>query len=335
MRLLALADTHLGFKFGRTSIARKQSFENMFVSFQRVLDEAIKSKVDYVLHAGDIFNRSKPTKHVVSRTYGLIENLLNHDIGFIVTPGNHERSRLPETLLSHFYDKFHIITKLSTLKLNVINMIGFPFERKSPRSIFSRVSKIASSDPKSLFFVMCHQLFNGAWFGPHQFYFRGEDALDTGILPDNVKFSITGHIHRAQTVQSNNVVYTGSTGRTSFAEAIEPKGFLEIETSHDFHKISLKELVTPEMKVVEIDGYDGIKPSDIEDLLPNPNVHTLLRITGKLLTQQEKDQLLKYFTARDWPFLSIRPLWSNKMLQPLFNTFQRQFKFYPIDVNYR
>jgi DNA repair exonuclease SbcCD nuclease subunit len=316
MRLLALADTHLGFKFGRTPFARKESFESMFISFQRVLDVAIKSKVDFVLHAGDIFNRSKPPKYVVSRTYELIENLLNHDIGFIVTPGNHERSRLPETLLSHFYDKFHIMTKLSTLKLNGINMIGFPFERKSPRSIFRRVSKIASSDPKSHFFVMCHQLFNGAWFGPHQFYFRGEDALDTAILPDNVKFSITGHIHRAQTVQSNQVVYTGSTSRTSFAEAIEPKGFLEIETSHDFHKIKFLELVSPDMKIVEIDGNDGIKPSDIEDLLPNPNIRSLLRITGKRLNLQEKDQLLKYYTARKWPFLSIRPLWSDKMLQP-------------------
>ncbi|MHA2403112.1 MAG: metallophosphoesterase [Candidatus Kariarchaeaceae archaeon] len=63
MRLLALADTHLGFKFGRTPFARKESFESMFISFQRVLDVAIKSKVDFVLHAGDIFNRSKPPKY--------------------------------------------------------------------------------------------------------------------------------------------------------------------------------------------------------------------------------------------------------------------------------
>ena len=88
---------------------------------------------------------------------------------------------------------------------------------------------------------------------------------------------------------------------------------MEIETSHDFHKIKFHELASPDMNVVEIDGTDRIKPSDIEDLLPNPNIHTLLRIT----------------------LLSIRPIWSKKMLHPLFSVFKRQFNFDPIDVSYR
>jgi DNA repair exonuclease SbcCD nuclease subunit len=79
--------------------------------------------------------------------------------------------------------------------------------------------------------MLCHQLFDGSTFGPHNFVFRKHHgAITQEQIPSAIDLVVTGHVHKAQSLYNGKVVYTGSIERTSFVEIIEPKGYLLIDT---------------------------------------------------------------------------------------------------------
>ncbi|MHA2270491.1 MAG: metallophosphoesterase family protein [Candidatus Hodarchaeales archaeon] len=329
MRILATADTHLGFKTGRTSAARKTSYHRVFEAFESVLKIAYDEKVDAVLHAGDLFNRSKPPRAVIARTYNLLENLLDQDIGFIVVPGNHERSRLPPTLLNSFYKTGHFLYRLTRVELGDLSVIGFPYNGKTPKATLSKISQKARKLGKKPILVLCHQLFDGAVYGPHQFRFTNRpEVLESLILPDQVKLIVTGHIHRAQALQSNKVVYPGSPERTSFAEAIEPKGYLVIEINSEALSVEFREVTTFPMDVLEINiRGSALNYADMAEQLSGYSGRAMLRLTGRSLMPEESVELFKRFPSKDWPFLTIAPSSPNRSLRPLYNRRQLPFHF--------
>ncbi|MFW9916883.1 MAG: exonuclease SbcCD subunit D [Candidatus Thorarchaeota archaeon] len=331
MRILATADTHLGFNAGRTADARKIIYNRVFEAFESILKIAYDEKADAVLHAGDLFNRSKPPRAVISRTYNLLENLLDQDIGFIVVPGNHDRSRLPSTLLNTFYKSGHFLYRLTKVDLGEFSVIGFPYNGKTPKAMLSKINQKTGKLGKKPVIVLCHQLFDGAVYGPHQFRFTNHarsDVLQASILPNPVKLIVTGHIHRAQTLQSNRVVYPGSLERTSFAEAIEPKGYLAIEINSEALSVEFREITTFPMDVLEINIMgSALDYSEIAEQLSGYSGRAMLRLTGRPLTLEESVELFKKFPARDWPYLAIAPSSPNRTLHSLYNRRQLPFRF--------
>ena len=98
-----------------------------------------------------------------------------------------------------------------------------------------------------------HQSIEGAQVGPSNFTFRkGNDVIPIDNLPDYYDMILSGHIHRAQVLFSQNktpVIYPGSIERTAFAEKDEEKGFYEIdiknkkEFSYKFIKLKSRPMV--------------------------------------------------------------------------------------------
>lgn len=334
MRILAIADTHLGFKAGRTVTGRLTVLNQLFVAFESVLNVARREKVDTVLHAGDLFNRSKPTQKVVARAYGLIESLLNDDIGFIVIPGNHDRSHLPSTLLSTLFENGHFLGRLTKIDLGDVSIIAFPYDSSAPRKSLSKAGKIAATLGNQPSIILCHQLFDGATWGPHQFRFTNrKDALQASGLPEQVQLVVTGHIHRAQQLQGNRVVYPGSLERTSFAEAIEPKGYLLIDIDSDGHEVVFQKADALPMDVLELDIRKSIiDHSKIEEKLATFSGRRMLRLTGRSLTLEESVELFKSFPATEWPFLTIAPSAPKRTLRPLYRKYQGSFSFKKIRI---
>jgi DNA repair exonuclease SbcCD nuclease subunit len=328
MRLLALADTHLGFKKGRTAEARRTIFNGMFNTFEHALKIAKSERVDAVLHAGDLFNRSKPTRKVISRTYKLIDKLLKDDIGFFIVPGNHERAKLPLSLLNHIYDKIHLFTTLSRKEVGDIVVFGFPYDSKYPKTTLKKIGKTAGNLGKRSVIILCHQLWKDATFGPHRFRFsKGHDVLHTSILPEQVKMVISGHIHRAQVLQRGKVVYPGSLERTSFIESIEPKGYVIIDLESEIYNLEFRELPSIPMKVIEIDiSRKNLDFPSLKEKLSSINGRILLRFTGHPLNQEEISKLYETLPANEWPWLQFAPTLVGKKLQPLYKQ-KVPFKF--------
>ena len=322
MKIIAIGDTHFGFEAGRSKESRNLVETSFFDSFNYIVDQAQKSDTDMVLHAGDIFNRSKPKARIFKQAFDIIERrILNKNIDFGVTPGNHDKSHFPDSLFSYFTHGFHIFNKLSVFRKNDISIIGFPFERSNPKLILQKAAKIALQYPRETFLLICHQLFDGATFGPHNFTFYGQwDSLNTQNLPENIKLVISGHIHKSQVLQKNRVVYTGSTERTSFVEIIEPKGYLEIIIENDFIDVNFKEIPSYPMQVIEVDiSKDRFNISQIEALIINPLARILVRIVGKKLNRSLRYQL-EWNLSRKYPLVSISPKQHDRVLTRLYNS---------------
>lgn len=321
MKILATADSHFGFQYGRTSEARRITCERMFDAFGRMFEIAKDNEVDLILHGGDMFNRSQPKQSIISKAYGLLERILDHDIQFVGIPGNHDRSILPETLMSHFNKNLHLLNRFSKIKMDQIAVIGFPFEARNPKSILDKIALESQRNPEESIIILCHQLFDGAVFGPHMHKFTNRrDTLDSSILPKNVKFVVSGHIHRAQTLQKNRVYYTGSLERTSFMEIVEPKGFLLIDIEEGFYKIDFIEIDSFPMDIIEIElERDALISSCLNKIRIEDNIRTQIRFTGKKLSEKEIKFIWANFPAKDYPYLTFSPKKPNIKLRSLYS----------------
>ena len=100
LKILFLSDTHLGEDYPiRPRSERIRRGEDLFQNFEYVLHEAKKRSVDFVVHGGDLFFRTKVHPVVVDRVYQILLDFAHSGIPIIIVPGNHESSRLPASLL--------------------------------------------------------------------------------------------------------------------------------------------------------------------------------------------------------------------------------------------
>jgi DNA repair exonuclease SbcCD nuclease subunit len=159
-------------------------------------------------------------------------------IPIVVTPGNHERSKMPPSLwLAH--PNIHVFDRPRTFSFVTnsgvsLSIAGFPFARGDVRSNFNAILEEtdweeAQSEVKLL---SMHQAVEGATVGPSDYTFRrGKDTIRLADIPQDFAAVLAGHIHRRQVLNRDRVpvVYPGSVERTSFAERDEPKGFVHVE----------------------------------------------------------------------------------------------------------
>lgn len=319
MKFLALADTHLGFYYGRTAQAREYILQMVQNQFQYCLDKAVEHKVDGVIHAGDVFNRSQPKPRIVDMFYNGLTKVLDSGIELLVVPGNHDRGSLTRTLIEFYYPNYQVFNSLRRIDYNGTSVIGFPFERR-PAEMFGKALQLARSDAFNL--VVCHQTFYGATFGPHQFRFTYQDeVIRPPPMRENIQV-VTGHIHKTQLLNNNQILYTGSTVRTSFVEIIEPKGFWIIDT--DNLKVTFYEIPTDPMHVFEFSVKNGLKRdllTDIDQLLPTGLHRSLLRLTDKNLSQADIGQIYATFDKETFPLLQITPNRPDRVLNSLYGNY--------------
>ena len=267
-----------------------------------------------------MFNRSKPKKEVISRAYSIIEDFVQSGINFVAIPGNHDKSHLPETLLNYISGNPKFLNKQTELEFDELSIIGFPFELRDPIKISNKIHNIIRKNHTTNYLVFCHQLFEGATFGPHNHVFTDRpDTIKIENFPENLLLVLSGHIHRSQNLQKGRVWYTGSIIRTSFMEIVESKGFLIIDIEDNNVEIEFRKLPSYPMQVIESDISDFfyLAPK-LDEIVINPNVKTLIRLTGRPLTTKELKFLWARFPARDFPLLKFSPRYPNYSLKPLF-----------------
>jgi len=304
MRVLFLADTHLGFDDPlRPRVERRRRGPDFYRSFELAIEPALAGEVDVVIHGGDIFFRSKVRPDVVERTLDIIASVTGAGIPFVLVPGNHERSATPMPLLwslpgLHVFDRprsFVIDTPDGRLLL-----AGFPCERNGVRDTFTDlVADTGYRDREAEARLLClHQSVEGAVVGPVGYTFRsGADVVPGRLLPGDVAGILSGHIHRRQTLTRDlrnvplpaPVIYPGSTERTAFAEKDETKGFirLSLESAPDGRGRIVDECFIPLLARSMIDLELAADDPHFEKRLPaslgsiDPDAILRLTLTGK------------------------------------------------------
>jgi DNA repair exonuclease SbcCD nuclease subunit len=220
----------------RPRVARRRRGEDFFANYERVLDVARSGAVDVVVHGGDLLYRGRVPLWLAEQALAPLRELASSGIPVLLIPGNHERSAVPYPLLA-VHEHLHVFDRPRTVTIAAGGVraafVGFPYthdiRRRFPAILAEASREAVDADVR----VLCiHQCVDGATCGPGTFTFRGgDDVIRVADLPD-VAVTLSGHIHRHQVLRPAGraqVVYAGSTERTSFAEARETKGFVVLE----------------------------------------------------------------------------------------------------------
>ena len=270
IKILALADTHLGFDLPfKPRVKRRRRGPDFFDNLERALEPAKKGLVDLIVHGGDIFFRSRIPGKLLEMVFSRLHRVADTGVPIYLVPGNHERSAIPYRLLAE-HPNIHIFDEPTCFLFRkgsfALGLAGFPSVRHNIRNNFPGLlekTEWQNSDADS-YFLCFHQSVDGATTGPHNYTFRySDDVIDVHDIPADFSGVITGHMHRQQVIQEDlkkrllsfPIFYPGSIERTSFAEKDEKKGYLIIDVctkgnrrgkidSWNFHELPARPMVS-------------------------------------------------------------------------------------------
>ncbi|PLX19352.1 MAG: hypothetical protein C0599_11010 [Salinivirgaceae bacterium] len=277
LKIIFLADTHLGFDFPlKPKKEKRRRGIDFFNNFDKILEYAKKINANLVIHGGDLFFRTLVPPPIVDMVYERIHNFAETGIPIVIVPGNHESSRLPTSIFMQ-HPNIHYFTKpqVFTFHKNGIDLdvAGFPCVRKEVKIKFPEITaQIQPLLRENAIKLLCmHQSVEGAKVGPSDYTFRyGKDVIPINQLPPDYQLFLSGHIHRQQILWSEHqtpVIYPGSIERTAFAEKNEEKGFYEI-TIEKNNQISylFKKLKSRPMVDIMLDK-ENYSITDLEDAI--------------------------------------------------------------------
>lgn len=264
LRILHVADSHIGADLPRRRGARPRRGDDIVDSYRRALGHAVTAGVDLVIHAGDVFDTPDPGDGAILAATEPLLGLASAGIPVVIVPGNHERSALPHTLLLA-HPLIHVIDQPRTTVLRCrgqrVAIAGIPCLRRQATQRFglaleSTAWQKAGGDVNIL---VVHQAFDGARCGPANFRFRTcEDVLAPDAVPPAFHYVAAGHVHRHQLLAGGPhgetpLVYAGSSDRISFAEVDEPKGAVLVEFREGAARPRFLEHTVRAMAVVPLD----------------------------------------------------------------------------------
>ena len=90
LRLLHMADVHLGARHADLGEQAAAQRERQFAAFTAAVDLAIAEKVDVVLIAGDLFDSNTQPKRSVERVAAEVRRLVGATIRTVIIPGTHD-----------------------------------------------------------------------------------------------------------------------------------------------------------------------------------------------------------------------------------------------------
>ena len=145
VRILLLADTHLGFDLPvRPRVERRRRGHDFLANYARALQPALAGAVDLVVHGGDVFNRSRPVPSLAYQAFEPLMRVADTGVPVYIVPGNHERGRLPHLRFAK-HPRIHVFDSPRTFVVEVtgvrVALSGFPSERDTVRARFSDLLK--------------------------------------------------------------------------------------------------------------------------------------------------------------------------------------------------
>jgi exonuclease SbcD len=90
LRLLHMADVHLGARHTDLGDQAAAQRERQFAAFKAAVDLALEEKVDVVLIAGDLFDSNTPPRRSVERVAAELKRLAAAKIRTVLIPGTHD-----------------------------------------------------------------------------------------------------------------------------------------------------------------------------------------------------------------------------------------------------
>nr|WP_294672269.1 exonuclease SbcCD subunit D [uncultured Ruminococcus sp.] len=299
MKIMHLSDLHIGKKVNEYSMLQDQIY--ILKEILRIIDN---EKVETVIIAGDVYDRSLPPNEALELFDEFLYQLSGRNVNVFVISGNHDS---PERIsyggrmmtenkifLSPVYDG-----NVKPITLNddygEVNFYLLPFIR--PADIrryfpdenienYTDAVKVAIDNMNVDFsernILVTHQFVTGAELSESEDIIVGGTDNVSGEVFYGFDYVALGHIHREQTVGKDNIRYCGTPLKYSFSEAKNIKSVTILDFNDkgniEYSKIPL----TPFRDMREIRGtyYELTLKSNYE----STNTEDYLHIT---LTDEE------------------------------------------------
>lgn len=299
MKIMHLSDLHIGKKVNEYSMLQDQIY-----ILKEILHIIDNEKVETVIIAGDVYDRSLPPNEALELFDEFLYQLSGRNVNVFVISGNHDS---PERIsyggrmmtenkifLSPVYDG-----NVKPITLNddygEVNFYLLPFVR--PADIrryfpdenienYTDAVKVAIDNMNVDFsernILVTHQFVTGAELSESEDIIVGGTDNVSGEVFDGFDYVALGHIHREQTVGKDNIRYCGTPLKYSFSEAKNIKSVTILDFNDkgniEYSKIPL----TPFRDMREIRGtyYELTLKSNYE----STNTEDYLHIT---LTDEE------------------------------------------------
>lgn len=252
MRFLHIGDLHIGKKLGDQRWAEEQRH-----AFAQLIDIASREGVDAVLVAGDVFDRSQPSKEALEMCEELYTGFLKLGAKVYVIPGNHDSaqqvaycSKITEAAGLYIAKSYRGEIQAHRLEKGgeaaFIHLLPFVRPTDVRMALPERAEEVGSHDDAVRIALEEHAVDRDAVniLVAHQFVTDGGDGPQTcdsesisvggidNVLASNFDafdYVALGHLHGPQHVRRPEVRYCGSPVRYSFSEANQRKVALIVD----------------------------------------------------------------------------------------------------------
>lgn len=319
MKFLHTGDWHIGKKLNGYDLLEEQSF-----AFQEVMKIAETEKVDGIIIAGDLYDRSVPSIEAVELfNHMLIEMNLKKGYPVFAISGNHDSATRLETG-GPWYEtlNFHLHTKLAQglkpVEFGDSQLFLLPYFEPFEARAYFQDDEIRSVD-QAMALVVAEMTTH---FKPElkqilvsHFFVAGSEKSDSetkvmvgglDVVPlsllEGFDYVALGHLHHKNALQGDNARYSGSLLKYSLSEINQKKGVWLVETagekvSYDFIEIPpyrallhLEEdfgtLMSPDFyQQIDREAYIAISLTDRGVI---PNVMNQLRSVYPRIIQMER-----------------------------------------------
>ncbi len=299
MKILHLSDLHIGKRVNEFSMIEDQKY-----ILNQVIDIIKKQKIEIVLIAGDIYDKSIPPTEAVSVFDDFIYELKKMEVKVLAISGNHDSqerlafcSRILDDsniYISPAYEGDIKSVEIENIKFSLVPFVKpsivraycSEYEKEKINSYTDALKYIIDKieiDENMVNILIGHQFVTGAIKSDSEdISVGGTDNVDGNIF-EKFDYIALGHIHRSQKVLFDKMRYSGTLLKYSFAESKHRKTLTIVDVESETKKIDISEIeLKPLRDLREIKG----KYMDITDksYYENTNTDDYIHIT---LTDEE------------------------------------------------
>lgn len=295
MKIMHLSDLHIGKRVNEYSMLQDQDY-----ILKEILNIIDNEKVETVIIAGDVYDKSVPSAETVELFDEFLYDLSSRNLNVLIISGNHdspERIAFGGRLISK--SKIYLSPvyngKVKPITLNddygKVNFYLLPFIKPANvRRFFPEENienyidavKVAIDNMNVDFsernILVTHQFVTGAELSESEdISVGGTDNVSREVF-DGFDYVALGHIHREQTVGADNIRYCGTPLKYSFSEANHIKSVTILDFNDkgniQYKKVELK----PFRDMREIRGtYDELTlKSNYENTCTDDYLHITL-----------------------------------------------------------
>ncbi len=261
MKFIHISDLHLGKRLHETPLIEDQ--EEILKQIIEIIDQ---EKVECVLVAGDIYDKSVPSAEAVQLFDGFLVELAKRNLQVFIISGNHDSaeriafgSQIMDATGIHLSPVYNgeIVAKSLTDEYGEINVYMLPFIKPAHVRRFYENEIIESytdavkvaiekmnidKDKRNV--LITHQFVTGATRSESEESVGGTDNVDASVFND-FDYVALGHLHGAQYCATNKIRYSGTPLKYSFSETTDTKSVTIVtigkkEENPDIQAIELK-----------------------------------------------------------------------------------------------